>query len=280
MVDARYRRAEQEMSMVPIDQVIAQIIFEIGRLPVTADAACRPDIGAAVVRPLLELNRDAAVLDITDIAVVQRVEMRDVEQVLDQQQRVGRHRHRPCIGRFPRRIGDLRNARRPNRQRFGGLSRPNPDEAVLLYDRERPQPGFSRDVAVGMRRHPDALAGRVVAQAMIGAFEQTAFDEPALRQWHPFVAAALVERDDTALGSPPHYQRLFRDDLALQLLRGEFVRQPGHVPGILHQHISRHNPTLRDPVFHANLAASASTRQATHRIGGRRKAQKAMQPQI
>ena len=109
-----------------------------------------------------------------------------------------------------------------------------------MVDRERAQAGTLRDVPVGMRRHPDALAGRVVAQAVIGAFEQTAFDEPPSRQRHPLVAAALIEGDDTAVGGPPHYQRLFRDNLALQLLDRELVRQPGHVPGIPYQHICGH----------------------------------------
>src|SRR6516225_5782061 len=85
-----------------------------------------------------------------------------------------------------------------------------------------------------------ALTGRVVAQTMIGAFEQTALDEPPLRQRHPLVAAALVERDDATLGGAPHHQWLFRNDLPLRPLRWKLVRQPGHIPGILYQHIGGH----------------------------------------
>jgi len=39
---------------------------------------------------------------------------------------------------------------------------------------------------------------------MIGAFEQTALHEPALRQRHPLVAAGLAERDDATLGCARH----------------------------------------------------------------------------
>ena len=71
-LDTRHGRAKHEMRVIPIDQVVAQIVFEVRRLPVAADAACRPDIGVAVGCPFLDLYRDAAIFDITDIAVVQR----------------------------------------------------------------------------------------------------------------------------------------------------------------------------------------------------------------
>jgi len=124
------------------------------------------------------------------------------------------------------------------------------------------------------------MAGRVVAQAVIGAFEQPAVDEPPLRQRHAFVPAALVESDHTAGGSPPYHQRLFGNDLALQLLSRELVRQPGHVPGILHQQICGHAVTpWENRRFRGNSAVGPCPRQAAYRTGGRRKAQKAMQPQ-
>src|SRR5271167_2539900 len=65
---------------------------------------------------------------------------------------------------------------------LGRVSRPVPDEAILFDDREGTQPSLSWNVTIRVRRHSDALAGRVVAQAVIGAFKQTAFEEPPLRQ--------------------------------------------------------------------------------------------------
>jgi hypothetical protein len=60
------------------------------------------------------------------------------------------------------------------------------------------------------------------------------------------MAAPLVERDNAACRGSPHNQRLFRDDLTLQLLRREFVRKPRDVPSIPHQHVSSHDSgTLR-----------------------------------
>ncbi len=238
---AGYRRAQHVMRVVSVDDVVSQVIFEKGRLPVAACLADGPDIGVAVAGPFVERDWDAAVLDIADVAVMQRVEMGDVEQVLDQQQRVGGDRHRPGISSFPCRVGNLRQARRPDGLGSGRVARPHPDEPVLLDDRKRTQSRLRRNAAVGMGRHSDTPAGGVVAQAVIRAFEQVAFDQPPLGERHPLVAAPLVERNDAPRRGSPHDQRLFRDDLTLQLLRGEFVGQPGDVPSVPHQHVSSHD---------------------------------------
>jgi hypothetical protein len=174
------RRAQHVMRVLTVDDVISQIIFEEGWLPVTTGLADGPYIVIALAGPFVELDRDPAILDIADVAVVEGVEMRDVEQVLDQQQRVGGHRHRSGIGRFPYGVGNLRQARRPDGLGFARIAGPHPDEAVLLDDRKRTQPRLRRDAAVGMRRHPYAATGRIIAQAVIRAFEQVAFDQPAL----------------------------------------------------------------------------------------------------
>src|SRR3546814_8398815 len=71
-----------------------EILLEIWRLLVSTCLPDRADIGVAVGGALLELDRDPAVLDVTDVAVVKRIEMRDVEQVLDQQKIVHRNLHR------------------------------------------------------------------------------------------------------------------------------------------------------------------------------------------
>jgi hypothetical protein len=94
--------------VVPVDDVVLQVILEKRRLFVAADLADRSDIRGPISHSLLEPHRNTAVLDIADIAVVQRVEMRDVEKVFDQQERVCGHRHRPGIRCLPRRVGDLR----------------------------------------------------------------------------------------------------------------------------------------------------------------------------
>ena len=93
---------------------------------------------------------------------------------------LGGHRHRPGIGSLPSRIDDLPDARRPDRRNLSGVSRPDPDEDVLFDDRDGTQPSLPRNVTVRIRRYSDALARPVVEQAVIGAFEQAAFDEPPL----------------------------------------------------------------------------------------------------
>jgi hypothetical protein len=54
------------------------------------------------------------------------------------------------------------------------------------------------------------------------------------------MAAPLIEPDDNPCRCSPHDQRLFRDDLTLQLLRREFVRKTGDVPSVPHQNVSSH----------------------------------------
>jgi len=118
------------MGVVTVDDVVSQVIFEKGRLPVAAGLADGPDIGIAVAGSFVERDRDAAVLNITDVAVMQRVEMRDVEQILDQQQRVGGHCHWSGIGLFPCRVGNLRQARRPDCLGFGWVAGPYPNQPI------------------------------------------------------------------------------------------------------------------------------------------------------
>src|SRR5206468_4544891 len=61
---------------------------------------------------LLELDGDTTVGDVADVAVVQRIEMRDVEQVLDQQEIIGRDLHRADHDAVPAVVGHLGQPRR------------------------------------------------------------------------------------------------------------------------------------------------------------------------
>ena len=69
------------MGVVAVDGLVGEPVDEIGRLDVVRDLANGHHAAVAVDLTLLELNGDATVGDVADVAVVQRIEMRDVEQV-------------------------------------------------------------------------------------------------------------------------------------------------------------------------------------------------------
>src|SRR3546814_2008737 len=69
----RQRRAQHEMRVMPVHDIVFEILLEIWRLLVSTCLPDRADIGVAVGGALLELDRDPAVLDVTDVAVVKRI---------------------------------------------------------------------------------------------------------------------------------------------------------------------------------------------------------------
>jgi len=59
-----YGRAQHETLVVAVSKIIAQIIFEKGRLFIAARLADSADRQVAASRALFEANRDAAVLEV------------------------------------------------------------------------------------------------------------------------------------------------------------------------------------------------------------------------
>jgi len=165
-------------------------------------------------------------------------------------------------------------------QPLSGVSRPDPDEDVLFDDREGMQPSLPRNVTVRIRRYSDALARPVVAQAVIGAFEQAASTsrpcDSGIRLCRqrsskatalPAVVRHITGRFSAmtwpcsccagnSCASPATYQAFFTIRSAAMLLPHSENRRP-----------------------RGNSAVGPRTRQAAYRVGGRRKAQKAIQPQ-
>ena len=152
------------------------------RLLVALHAADRLHRGRSPQRFLDQLDRDLALLDVADVAVVQRVEVRDVEQVLDQQDVVRRHVHRIEHVRLPGRAAQLRRARRLHLADLRRIAGPDPHQAVLLDRRERPQLGLGRDRQVELRGDAYALARGLVAEAVIGAFEHAVREHATFRE--------------------------------------------------------------------------------------------------
>jgi len=63
-LDPGHRRAQHEMRVVEVDKIIAEIIFEKGRLFIGARFSDSADRRVAASRALFEENRDAAVLEV------------------------------------------------------------------------------------------------------------------------------------------------------------------------------------------------------------------------
>ena len=172
--------------------------------------------------------------------------MRDVEQVLDQQQIIGRDLHRADHDAFPAVVGHLGQPRRLPHLGERGIARPDPDQAVLFLDREADHLGLRRNRAGGMRGNHHTLAGRVVAQAMVGAFECAVRHQSSLRQREALVRAAVVEgRDVTILGAPDDDGALGDHVTAEGLLR-EVLGKSGNVPAVANNRMWAHGVSPRD----------------------------------
>ena len=254
------------MRVVAIDHVVAEPVGEERRLPVALDLADGLHVTVSVHLALLQLHRDPAVGGVADVAVVQRVEMRDVEQILDQQQVVGGHLHGAGADRFMAVVGDLGGARRLRVMPSLRIARPDPDHAVLLDDREGPELRLRGDRAVRMRGDRHAGSARVVAQAVIGAFESAVVEHPALGERHALVRAAVVEGADRAVPRAPEQDRTPRDHMALQIVHRELPGESGDVPGIADVVAGNHGLCLR--VVRAGVigARGPSMGGAGHRV--------------
>jgi hypothetical protein len=106
------------------------------RLPVALHAADRLHSRRSPQRFLHQLDRDLALLDVADVAVVQRIEVRDVHQILDQQHVVRGNVDRVEHVRLPLRAAQFRRARGHGLTDHRGIPRPDPDEVVVLDHRK------------------------------------------------------------------------------------------------------------------------------------------------
>src|SRR5665213_1252759 len=91
------------------------------------------------------------------------------------------------------------------RVRKRGIAHPDPSPAVLLAKRITAHPRAGREFVLA--RRPNRLPCRIVEQAMVAAAQIVAFDR-APRQWRASVAAAILERDRSAVDLTVHHHRL------------------------------------------------------------------------
>jgi len=230
--DPRQARALHAMSVLAIDRVVVKPIHQIRRLLVILCLADGLDEFIAVDLAFVQVDRNAAVRDIADIAVMQWIEVRDVEKVLDQKEIIGTNIHGTDHNGFPIVRPRLRCPRRLALLAFCGIARPDPDEAVLLDNREWSDLGLWRNRAGGVRWDHHAFAAHVIAQTMVGAFECAVLHEPSLGQRKAFVGAAVVIGNDVAVLRPPRHDGALADDMSRQCLWLELTREAGDIPAV------------------------------------------------
>jgi len=130
---------------MPVDDIVMKPIDKVRRLRVVGYLADGHRIAVSILFAFFKFNRNAAVFDVTDISVVQRIEMGDVQKVLDQQEIIGRNFHRPDDFGFPISRSHFRQPRRLARVGKRRIARPQPNQSVLLHDRIRADDRLRRD---------------------------------------------------------------------------------------------------------------------------------------
>src|SRR5688572_5467379 len=175
-------RAKHAMGMYSIHHLVTKPLDQHGRLLVVRRAPKRADLAISIDDFVDHLHGDLAVRYVANVAIVQRIEMRDVEQVLNQKNVVGLGVHWPDgLRSVPTGASDFRGPRRtsvPHRLR---VPRPDPHETILLDYRHRMQPRLARDRAVGLRRNQDAPPAAVIAKAMVHTLHGPVSHESSLR---------------------------------------------------------------------------------------------------
>ncbi len=275
---ARDTRAHHAMRVMPVDGVVVEPVHEIRRLRVVADLANRHRVSIAVDLAFLELDRNAAVGDVSDIAVVKRIEMRDVQQVLDQKDVVGRHVHRTDDFSAPFVGADLGQARRPARFGGGDIAGPQPDDPVLLDDREWAHDGLRRDRSGRVRRDHHALAGHVVAQAVVRTFERAVVHQPAFGEREPLVSAPVIVGDHRALLRSPGDDRLPRDDVTGQFPGREIRRRADHVPAVANAGVGRQRAAVLDVHWGVLLVVRGCSAESQIRVTNPARAERRRRP--
>ena len=202
-----------------IDDVVAEPVGQERRLGVVLDLADGLHEPVAVDLALDHLHRDSAVGLVADVAVMQRVEVRDVEEVLDQQQVVGRHLHGAGTDRIPGVVGDLGGARRARVVLALRVARPDPHQPVLLDHGERPEPRLPRDRSIRMRRDRHTVSVRFVAQAVVRTLQRAVVEHPSLGERHPLVRTPVVVRTDRPVARTPEEDRPAGNGVPVQARR-------------------------------------------------------------
>jgi hypothetical protein len=111
------------------------------------------------------------------------------------------------------------------------VARPDPDEAVALFDRVAADAG---EAAHALARHADRLAFAAHFQAVVAA-HQVAVTDKAQRQRRAAVRAEILDRGDLAFLAAIKHD-FFAADLAAQRFSVDLVGRAGHVPGVLREH--------------------------------------------
>ena len=182
------------MRVPAVHHRVAEPVVHERRLAVVLHPADRLHRLDAVQRLLYQLERDLALLDVADVAVVQRVEVRDVHQVLDH---AAGSSPAPAPGRTCacaiRRLRAPACAAAPLAELCAGS--PGQTQARPSCSTSGNGRSFARvgNRQVELRRDAHAVAGAVIAEAVVGALEHAVGEHPAFRERHALVHAAVVE---------------------------------------------------------------------------------------
>ena len=234
---ARESRVRHLVRMDAVHDFVSEPVDEKRRVLVIVDLAQGLDRWIAFDFLLDELDRDLAVREIADVAVVQRIEMRDVEQVLDEEPVIRRDLDRRTGIAFEVLVDELGRARRTRLAHAVRGARPHPHDAVLLDHRIGFQLGARRNRLLALRGNHHALTVPVVGEAVIGALQVAVRKDFSARERHALVHAAVVERDDLAFGGPPHDDRFLADPVALDLVDLDLVRHAHDIPGVFDERV-------------------------------------------
>src|SRR6185312_4270548 len=230
--DAGNRRAHHAMRVMTIDDGIVKPVDVVRRLLVILRFPDGHHVFISIYLAFFEFDRNRAVGEVADVAVVQRVEMRDVEKIFDQKQVIRRHFHRADLDAFPFRVIAFGKPRWLPLFRQREIARPDPDEAVLFDHGEADHLRLRRNWPGGVRGNHYAFSRRVVTQPVIRAFQRTVGHQAAFRQRKALVRAAIVVSDNIAVFRTPDHHRTLCDHLPRQLLLRKVRGEPGHVPSV------------------------------------------------
>ena len=156
--------------------------------------------------------------------------MRQVHQVVDHQPVVALDvEHATAVGPFRVVIPVLAG----NFCRVGqrGITRPDPDEAVALFNRVAAD---LRKASHALTRHGNGFAFATHFQSVVSA-DQFAFAHEAQRQRRATVRAEVFERSNTVFLAPVEHDALAADHSAQRLVV-DVLRGAGNVPGVFGEH--------------------------------------------
>ena len=159
-------------------------------------------------------------------------EMRQVEQILDQQHVIGLELE-PVAGEAPG--GIVHPVEILDRRRIGQgrIAHPDPEPVIALDHGIAAHARARRDGALA--RHQDAGAARIVGESVIGTFERVAAQAPA-RQRRMAVAAAVGQGDGPPVLGAVEHHRLVEQDAAQEVHARDLVVPRRDIPAIAQEH--------------------------------------------